>query len=227
NELEFYRNEYSEVKSFVTNQLDSPNLNPSNRHEFKKFSVGKNRFVKPFAYVLSSLAIIASALVLIINFTGPNNYKLASLDDEFNISTARGRTTDNFELSIMALEAEDYQKAIEYLSDDIKMNSEDETIFYSYYILGLTHLKTAQRDFLGLFPSIDKGSAKTAIINFTKAIENNTHGKFPNVNLDAYFYIAKASLMLEDSRTARKYLEKVVTEKGSKMNEAKQILNEL
>jgi tetratricopeptide (TPR) repeat protein len=143
------------------------------------------------------------------------------------MSGSRGRTTDDFELSMKALEDKEYQSAIEYLKSDIDLNSKDETIFYSYYILGLTYLETAEKNVLGLFPSFDKSSAELALQNFKKTIEKNTSGKFQNVNLDAYFFAAKASLMVDDTKSAKDYLNIVVNDKGSKMNEARQILNEL
>jgi tetratricopeptide (TPR) repeat protein len=143
------------------------------------------------------------------------------------MSISRGRSTDNFELSIKALEDKDYQSAIEYLKNDIELNPNDKTIFYSYYILGLTHLEMAEKNLLGLFTTFDKSSSEATILNLGKCVKLNTSGNFNNVNLDAFFFMAKASLMLEDSKTAKDYLEIVVKEKGSKMNEAEQILKEL
>lgn len=226
-EMKFYDKEYSDVDNFIETQVKL-----KENEKIKSPGIGTipnpKINIKRFAFVgISALAIIFIALVIISNITASKYYDLASLSDKSDMSISRGRSTDNFELSIKALEDKDYQGAIEYLKNDIELNPNDKTIFYSYYILGLTHLEMAEKNFLGLFTTFDKSSSEAAILNLGKCVKLNTSGNFNNVNLDAFFYMAKASLMLEDSKTAKDYLEIVVKEKGSKMNEAEQILKEL
>ncbi|MBK6913984.1 MAG: hypothetical protein IPH11_10120 [Ignavibacteriales bacterium] len=63
--------------------------------------------------------------------------------------------------------------------------------------------------------------------NLQLSIEKNLSGKYQNLSMNAHFYIAKAYLMFDDKENAKKYLEKVIEEKGSKMIEAENILSDL
>lgn len=226
-EMGFYNKEYSDAENFLSAQFEALGEEKTKVSDSKIISISKSHFGRLAAIGVSALAILFITVMIISNISTSKYYKLASIGDSSDISVSRGRTTDDFELSIKALEEKDYQKAIRYLQSDIELNKNDETIFYSYYILGLTYLKTAERNLLGMFPSFDKSSAESALQNIKKTIEHNTSGKFQNLNLDAYFYAAKASLMVEDKKSAKDYLIIVAKEKGSKMNEAGQILNEL
>ena len=225
--MKFYNKEYSDVENYVGTQFDSGREEKVRVLDSQTISAPKFNFSR-FSFIgISAMVIVFFSLLVISNLSTSKYYKLASLGQTVDMSGSRGRTTDDFELSMKALEDKEYQSAIEYLKSDIDLNSKDETIFYSYYILGLTYLETTEKNVLGLFPSFDKSSAELALQNFKKTIEKNTSGKFQNVNLDAYFFAAKVSLMVDDTKSAKEYLNIVVNDKGSKMNEARQILNEL
>lgn len=226
-ELKFYNKEYLDVDNFISTQLEANKTEHKKLTESNLFSIPKFVFNRYAVIGLSVMAILFFSLVVISNLSTSKYYKLASIRESSDISISRGRTTNDYELSMKALEEKDYRSAIEFLKNDIESNPEDETIFYSYYILGLTYLETAEKNVLGLFRKFDKSDAESALQNFMKTIELNTSGKFQNVNLDAYFYSGKASLMLDDSKSAKEYLNIVVKDKGGKMNEARQILNEL
>jgi tetratricopeptide (TPR) repeat protein len=226
-EMKFYNKEYSEVENFVRTQSEASDgeqtkVTGSKIISFPKFNVGRYAIIG-----LSAMAIVFFSLMVISTLSTSKYYKLASVDYSSEMSNSRGRTTDDFELSIKAFEEKKYPTAIEYLKRDIEINKNDETIFYSYYILGLTYLETAENNVLGLFPKFDKSLANSALYNFIKTIELNNSGRFQNINLDAYFYAAKASLMMEDSKSAKEFLQIIVNEKGSKLNEASEILKEM
>jgi tetratricopeptide (TPR) repeat protein len=226
-EIENLNKEYSDVDSFVSARFTNHEEPKSQISSSKIISFTKFNFYRYAIIGISVIAVLFFLVMVISNLSTSKYYKLASIGDSSDISVSRGRTTNDFELSIKALEEKNYQRAIEHLKSDIELNKNEETIFYSYYILGLTNLETAEENLFGLFPKFNKSSAEAALQNFKKTIELNTSGKFQNVNLDAYFYAAKACLMLEDSKSAKEYLNIVVKEKGSKMNEAARILNEL
>ncbi len=226
-EMENLNKEYSDVKNFVSSQFEARVEEKTKVSDSKKIFISKLNFYRYAVIGISAIAVLFFSLMVISNLSTSKYYKLGTIGDLSDISISRGRTTNDFELSLKALEEKNYRAAIDYLKNDIELNKNDETIFYSYYILGLTYLETAEGNLFGLFPKFDKSSAEAALQNFKKTINLNTSGKFQNVNLDAYFYAAKASLMLENSKSAKEYLNIVVKEKGSKMNEAGQILNEL
>lgn len=227
NEMKKINKEFSEVENFVTEQFQISHKNEIQQNAAKSIYVPKFSFVRYAVIGAMSAAVIIFSLLIVSNLTASKYYDLAVVADNDNVSISRGRTTEDFEQSIKALEEKDFQSAIIYLQNDINANPSDETIFYSYYILGLTYLESSEKSFYGLFSKFDKTTAELALKNLEKSIELNNSGKFQNVNLDAYFYAAKAWLMLEDKSSAIKYLYVVVNEKGGKMNEAAEILQNL
>lgn len=225
--MQNFNADFSDVESFVAGQFSHQNKETERQHPIAHSRILKFNFAR-YAFVgISSFAIIILALIAISNFTTPKYYDLAAITDVSGMMISRGRTTDDFELSIKALEEKNYDSAIEFLKSDIEQNKNDEPIFYSHYILGLTYLETTEKNILGLFPSFNKSNAQYALDNFNKTVELNNSGKFNNVNLDAYFYSAKAALMLEDTNSAKEFLEIVITEKGSKLSEASEIIKAL
>lgn len=220
NEFRRLNEEYAEVDNFllsgrIQETAAGNNLKPS-------FSWSK--------YIFSSAAAAAALyllLLIISNLSSPGYHKFAGLRDESEFYITRGRVTNYFQASVKALEENDFPRAVEFLKKDINSSPDDETIFYSYYIIGLSYMKQAEKSYLGLFPSFDKPAAKEALKNFHSAIEKNTSGKYPNITLNAYFYAGKADLMLDNLPSAKDYFRKVVENKGSKMKEAEEILREL
>jgi TolA-binding protein len=217
--------EYSELDLFVADRF-------SDSKEIKKVhsSYIQSRNKRTPLYAFASLIVIGFVyifLLLVSNITTPDNYQLASVSDKSEFYVTRGRATDEFQESLKSLEEDNFDKAIDFLLSDINKNPQDETIFYSHYILGLAYLEKADNSFIGLFGSFNKKDAEKGLKNLQLCIEKNSSGKFPDITYNAYFYSAKASMMLGDNESAKKYLLLVVEEKGSKMSEAQSILNEL
>jgi hypothetical protein len=223
-EFKLLNNEYTDIDNFL---LEKPLTEAYIDATPAIVQHRKKGFTK---YAFTSVMAAAAVYFLMAIFSGiftSQNYKLAGINEESEFYVTRGRVTEDFQKSLNALEEKDYPLAIEYLKKDIAKNSEDETIFYSYYIAGLSYLELAEKNFLGLFPSYDKASASLGLHYLELSIENNNSGKFNNLSLDAYFYMAKANLMLSRENDARRHLTKVISGKGSKMEEAKNILQEL
>lgn len=189
-------------------------------------------FRRPYNLKITFVTTIAILLfclsaVIISNITKPHYYDLAQLSNKSEFSITRGRATDDFQRGIEAYDERNYTQAITFFNNDIKFNGSESTIFYTYYILGLTSLESAQRNILGLFPSFDKEKVSNSITNLKICIQKNNTGVFPDINMNAYYYMAKANLMLGNKEEAAICLKNVITGKGSKMNEAAKILNEL
>lgn len=219
--------EYIAVDKFISGRFNKSTQTTVDKNIFK-YPLKKRSY--PTMYIFASLLVIGFlffSLNLISGFVTTQTTKLAAIGNNSEFYISRGRATDDFQNSLQALDNGNYQSAVKYLAGDIKDNSNDETIFYSYYVLGLTHLKLAEKSFLGLFPSYDKTEAQKALESLEETIKLNDTGKYPNITLDAYFYTAKAYLMMNNKSAAEKYLRMVVKFKGSKMNKAEEILNEL
>ncbi|MCK7526438.1 MAG: hypothetical protein MZV64_56980 [Ignavibacteriales bacterium] len=69
------------------------------------------------------------------------------MDEDFY--TTRGRTSELFQRGLDAIDRKDYDSAIQYLNDDVNKNQNDESIFYTHFILGITYVNKAESDFLG------------------------------------------------------------------------------
>jgi tetratricopeptide (TPR) repeat protein len=218
--------EYRQTSEFVGSNLYSDSKTDSSGFILpflKRFnSTGAYAFASVIAVVIIYLGLFA-----VSGIVTPDNYMQAAINESSEDYLTRGRNTELFIKSFEALEANEYYEAIKYLKQDIKNNPDDETIFYSYYIMGLTYLELSESKVLGLFPSYDKKTASEGVNNLKSSVELNNSDKFENIKLDAYFYIAKGSLMLDDEKTAKDYLKLVISQKGGKMNEAAGILEEL
>jgi tetratricopeptide (TPR) repeat protein len=226
-EFNLLSTEYSDIKSFVglrIRPLEEPDAKLPLRNSSKH-----SGYFSYLRYTIITL-VLAGFLYGALYFFSQNfssaYYKEAILQNEEQYIT-RGRSTEQFHESISALDMKDYEAAIDFLKKDIEKNSGDETIFYSHYILGLTYLETAPKSFAGLFPHFDKAQVNEGIKHLSASIDKNDSGKFKNIKLDAYFYLGKGYLMLENPIEAKKYFTVVLTEKGSKMSQAKMLLDEL
>lgn len=220
--------EYADADNFVSETFTQLKDESS---ESKSLSqrIPPPRYKTP-RYAFASILIagfIYLALYIISSFTTPDYFADAAIRQDSQFSITRGRATENFQNSLKALEQDKYDKAIAYLENDIKQNPDDETIFYSYYIIGLSYLKTAEHSFLGLFPGYNRERTEKGIFNLEESIQKNESGKFDNIKLNSYFYLAKANLMLNEKKNAEKYLNMVIKERGSKMEEARKLLGEM
>ena len=226
-EFKILNEEYSEVDFFVADKMKA---HPEDGKKEIPASYVQSASRRTPMYAFASVLVIGFvflSLLLISDLTTPEIYDLASVSDKSEYYVTRGRATDEFQKSLKALEDNNFDMAVEFLESDIKNNAEDETIFYSHYILGLAYLEKADNSFAGLFRSYNKDDAESGLKNLQFCIEKNTSGKYPDITYNAYYYSAKANLMLGEIETAKNYLKIVVDEKGSKMSEAQNLLNEL
>jgi tetratricopeptide (TPR) repeat protein len=224
-------NEYSDIDNFLKVQEPFKIDNISEHIKIPVKPIIKTP-VRYFNFKFSGIVIVLACVLYFGAFSvskllTPSSVKYAHLESTSDLFETRGRVTHDFQESLKALENRDYEATVNWLNKDIVYNRGDETIFYSYYILGLAYLESAQTDIIGLFPSYDKTKVNQGISAFNKALELNNSGKFRNINLDIYFFLAKADFMLNNISGAKENLKKVVTEKGSNMNEAKKILSGL
>ena len=217
--------EYNETEIFISNISNDNKANEKPGGIFKNISSGL--FASRYGFLTTVAILICVSIIIISRISAPQYYGLAEIKDKTEISFSRGRGSIEFMEGLRFLDENEYDEAIKYFDGDIVSNKNDETIFYSYYIVGITYLESAGKDVLGLFPSYDKDRVTMGIINLHECIQRNTSGKFPNINLNAYYYLAKANLMLGNKAKAIEYLNNVIEGKGSKMDEASRMLNEL
>lgn len=219
-------NEYEELDSFLDNKF-SQTSQPAGETKSTNAAVKKNNYKRYSFISLISLVIIIIGLIITSNAVTTKTAKLAEINDNSIYYVTRGRASENFQKGLLSLENKNFDSAVGYFENDIKLNKDEETLFYTHYILGLTFLEDAQTDFIGLFPTYDKGKVQKAIENLETCISKNSSDKFPDITSKSYFYLGKANLMLGKVEDAKKNLNQVIDRKGSKMEEAKQLLDDL
>jgi len=225
-EYKFFNSEFNSADEFITSKF-------SDTAKEKKSYIKSFWFNPSFTVLKYSLASIIIIGIVYISLLAVSTkslttvQQLANYNEKTEYYITRGRATVEFQKSMIALENGNYKRTIEFLKQDLQNNNKDETIFYSYYILGLVYLEDAEVNFLGLFPSYNTEKASQAIKNFKECIKMNRSDEFMNINYDAFYFIGKGYLMLDKKEQAVNYFKLVISNKGSKSEEAKYILDEL
>lgn len=222
NDFKQLNSQYEDVNLFVNKSISTQakkSYTPVTQIIFReKFSSLK--------YAITSIAavvIIYLGLFVYSDLTTPDYIKTPFTQDRDFYNT-RGRTTELFQRGLDALDRKDFNTAIKFLYDDLKENPNQESVFYTHFVLGLAYVNKAEKDFLGLFKSFDREDVLKAISHFEKSIELNQNDRFQNLKLDAHFYIGKAYLLINDKNSARQHLQIVVDEKGSYYKNAEELL---
>jgi len=228
-EYDLLLNEYNDVKVHVNKNIvrDQKN-NPVQEQGFAFFP----RFLKQsnFTYVYVALTVLIigyAGLFAVSSLITPYYEKNIFAHGENEIYTTRGRTSVLFQQGLNSIENGDYERAIKFLNEDILVNKNDNSIFYSYYITGITYLKAAESDFIGLFASFDRQDVELAISNLRESIERNNSGDYENLKLDSYYYIGRAYLLIEDHNSAKSSLQKVINGKGKFSIESQKLIDQM
>lgn len=217
--------EYLQVDNFVTKSL-TQEIKSGKQAEQKGIFLFKNFNAIKYSFAsLAAVVFLYLGLFTVSYLTTPD-YKKSFTDDK-DFYTTRGRTSELFQRGLDAIDRKYYNSAIQYLNKDAVKNQNDESIFYTHFVLGITYVHKAESDFLGLFKSFRKEDVLNGIMHFEKSIELNKSGKFDNLKLDAEYFIAKSYLMIDDIKTAKLHLQIVIDGKGSYYKNAEDIIKKL
>lgn len=218
--------EYTSVDSFLGEAVTETKM-PDKKEEitkgfFRRFSPAKTIMASFAALVIIYIGMFAASSILV-----PDYRKYAISEDERNMYNTRGRTSELFQRSLSAIDNKNLTEAINLLEEDIELNKSESSIFYSYFILGVTYIQSSESSFLGTFKSFDKEKIKSGIANLEKSIQLNTSGKYENLTLDAHYFIGKAYVLVGDNKEAVGHLETVVSNKGSHYKKAEELLDKI
>jgi len=222
NEYDLLMSEYKDAEIHVAGSLNKPQEKINTKggiFSFRNVPQVKYAFAAVF-----SLFIIYFGLYAFSSFITPAYKQNVINDDTQDMFITRGRTSVLFQKSLDAMNRNESGEAINYLEQDIKENSGDRSIFYSYYILGILQLENAQDGFIGLFKSYDTEKVKRAITSFEKSISLNNTGDYKNVELDAQYYLGRAYLLTDDFSSAEKHFKIVIENKGRYSAQAETLL---
>lgn len=190
------------------------------------FSLFRNYPVIRYAAAASVFFVIGwLGLAMYSSVSMPQYKKIAGYNPVEDISQVRGRSNSYFDKALSEISRRNYDNAIALLSEDAAVNSNDMTIFYTHYVTGLLYLSKSESSVLGMMKNYNHDDLKNAVKQFEMVISKNKSGKFDNVTFDAYYYIGKAFLLLEDKPNARKYLKLVIDNRGSFMDESRKLLD--
>jgi tetratricopeptide (TPR) repeat protein len=214
--------EYCDVDSYVSKSVVGQVISGKPVQQ-KGFFLFNNLSAAKYAFAsLAAVVILYLGLFAVSEFTTPD-YKKSFLDDG-DFYTTRGRTSELFQRGLEAIDRKDYSSAIQYLNDDLNKSKNDESIFYTHYVLGITYVNKAENDFFGLFKSFNNDDVQKGIANFEKSIELNNTGKFDNLKLDAHYFIGKSYLLIDENESAREHLQLVIDGKGSYYKKAEDLI---
>lgn len=217
--------EYCDVDSFVSQSVVEQ-VSSEKPAEHKRFFFFNNLGSAKYAFAsIAAVIVLYLGLFAVSSFITPD-YKKSFMDGE-DFYTTRGRTSELFQRGLDAIDRKDYDSAIQYLNDDVKNNKDDESVFYTHFVLGITYVNKAERDFFGLFKSFNKDDVQKGISSFEKSIELNNSGKFNNLKLDAHYFIGKSFLMIDDKISARQHLKLVIDGRGSYYKKAEELIKKL
>lgn len=186
-----------------------------------------NKKLSSFRYAVATIAVVAViyfGLFFMSYITTPRYSQNIFSAKDNSLYVTRGRTSVSFQKGLNAADKGNYDEALIYFEEDIKKHSNESSIFYSYFITGLTYLKSAEKDFLGMFPSYDANKINHSIVYLNTSIEKNTTGNYDNLKLDAHYYLGRAYLLLENYDKAKEELDIVISSKGRFYNEAKELI---
>jgi len=189
---------------------------------FNKYSTFKYAFATFVLLIVGyfGLFIISSSLT-------PDYNKNIFNENDDSINKTRGRTSVLFQQGLNALDNSEYQNAIEFFFEDIAQHTNEQSIFYSYYIIGITYLKDAESGFIGLFKSYDRDKVNHAIKNLRTSIEKNNSGDYESLKLDSYYYLGRAYLLNNNLNSAHSSFQEVIDGKGRFFNEANELIKQL
>jgi tetratricopeptide (TPR) repeat protein len=229
NEYDELLNEYNEVKEHVhKNVIREQKSEQPRKQGFTLLPGLLNRAKFRYTFVALTVLIIGYiGLFSISSFTTPFYKKNIFAQGDAEFYTTRGRTSVLFQQGLNSIEGGDYEKAIKFLNEDIITHKNDKSIFYSYYIIGITYLKAAESDFAGLFKSFDRQDVELAISNLRESIERNNSGDYENLKLDSYYYIGRAYLLIDDSNSAKSSLQKVIDGKGKFSIDSQKLIEQM
>lgn len=228
-EYDILLNEYNEVIQHVNKSI-------SREYNTKVYSEKRISFIPEFFKQSNLRFIYATLTVLLVGYLGLFSFSTLTTpyyeenifsESDNNSYLTRGRTSVLFQRGLNSIEQGNYDAAIKYFNEDILENKNDKSIFYSYYITGITYLKAAESDFVGLFKSFNKQDAELAISNLKESIEKNDSGDYENLNLDSYYYMGRAYLLIEDDNSALASFQKVIEGKGRFARESKNLIDEM
>lgn len=219
---------YNEIKEHVDMAIDQDSLSRAETdRKFLHLFASKYSSVKYAFAMLVVLVIGYFGLFVISSSITPYYNKNLFSDKADDFYKTRGRTSVLFQQGLSFLERENYGEAIKYLLDDVEKNPNEQSIFYSYYIVGIAYLKDSESDFIGLFRSYDKNKVSLAIKNLKASIDKNITGDYESLKLDTYYYLGRAYLLNNDLESARFTFQKVIDDKGRFFNEANELIMQL
>ena len=224
-EFNLLNTEYDGIQKHIDGQINRSTHPEKKKNEISILSIFSQN--KSFKYAFATLSVLFIAyfgLTIISTSLTPDYKKNIFLSEGDNFYLTRGRTSDLFQQGLNEIDKGNYSSAIVFLQKDIDEHKNEKSIFYSFYILGITNLKASETSFVGLFKSYNTDYVNQAILNFRESIDKNTSGDYESLKLDSYYYTGRAYLLIDEKDSAKIYLQKVIDGKGRFANSASELI---
>lgn len=151
-------------------------------------------------------------------------YKLAVINKDKIQDITRGASSQIMYDGFTAFNEGDYKSAIVLLEEFIQSDSVATSLAYVHECIGIAYLRESERNFLGRFKGFNVDNVNQGIEHFQKIIDLTDNIRLQE---NAYWYLGKAYLMINEILLAKKSFDSVIELKGKKIEQAKIILAEL
>jgi hypothetical protein len=181
-----------------------------------------------FKYAAAAVLVIGlfySGVSLYPELVTPKRYTLGDISSLQITSITRGLENPQLQEAQFEIQNKNFDKAISLLESYTRSDKQD--VFYVDYLLGLTYLHAAKQQVAFVIPHYREDYLIKAKERLLTSIRLNTNPQLANISLDAAFYAAKAAILLGQPDEARQLLTRVISEKGSMMDEAKNLIGRL
>lgn len=221
-------NEYSEIQEHIGKSIYRDSKVTVKESDFILSSLLKRTNALKYAFATLAVFVVAYLGLFIVSTTITPDYKKNIFsENQEDLYKTRGRTSPQFQQGLNAIDNQDYLKAIEFLSMDIKEHQNEKSIFYSHYIIGITYIQASESDYLGLFKSYNSNEVNLAIANLKESIDKNNSGDYESLKLNSYYYLGRAYLLIDDRDSAIANFQKVINGKGKYSIESSTLINQL
>ena len=221
-----FTEEFQQVDNFVSKAINDNEDFENQKKPPVIFKIRKTNFKAPLTAFF--LLIIAYFGMMITSYYSTPSYKKNIFEfDTINNSLIQSRDTEFYNNGLTAFKKDDYDGAIGLLMEDIILNQNDGTIFYSHFLLGIAYIKSSENNILGTFKSYNHLRVNEGIENLLTFIEKNEGGANERASIDAHYYIAKAYLSIDAIEEAKTHLQIVMEKRGKYYSDAVEILNVL
>jgi tetratricopeptide (TPR) repeat protein len=176
--------------------------------------------------VLSGAVAFAAVFVALMLMLPPSSPygNLASLNDFDLGATVRGVGLEEFNVGFDLYHRGNYEESIRLFERYIRAFPKSRLVEYAHYSAGAAYLRWSEWRFFSLFVGFNQARVHQGMWHLHQVVQSSRNSRLLE---DAHWLLAKGELMLADMQGAADELRIVVGMKGSRHDEADELLRTL